>query len=201
MKVGVDLDGVLVNFIKTYIQLFRDQFGDQFPQGYNETQWRSWHDEYKYGYTPEQTIQVWDRIKDDPWFWERLDGYKTVESDLQYLQNLQDDGASIYFITDRPGRSVKGQTERWIRKHWRPNFKNPTILITNEKGLAAKILGLDFYIDDKPENCDAVLLHSPNTKVALFDQPWNQEYDVYGRKNLARVYEFDNFPYTLQVVA
>jgi uncharacterized HAD superfamily protein len=55
-----------------------------------------------------------------------------------------------------------------------------TVLISSEKGLCARALNLDYYIDDKWENCVDVGMES-NTKVYLLDRPWNQsEYNVIG---------------------
>jgi hypothetical protein len=112
-------------------------------------------------------MRSWDR------FWVTLEPYPTAVDDIYRLTTREAKGDDIYFITCRSGVKVKAQTEMWL-KHCGFQVR-PTVLITPEKGLAAKVLGLDCYIDDNDENADDVMQQSPETRMFMMNRSWNAD--------------------------
>lgn len=170
--VGCDVDGVLADFNTAYRQRLIDVTGREllppFVDGHEPSVWNYATDEY--GYTKEEDNRVWKAIKSDPHFWGDLDHYPvTALALLLTLRDLE----NVYFITTRPGLRVKKQTEQWLMSRW---ITNPTVLIAGnaeDKGRLAAGLHLTHFIDDRPENCLAVKMQSPNTEVYLFEHRYN----------------------------
>lgn len=171
MKIlGIDIDGVLADFNAGYRKKFINYTGLDLFRG--EVDPPCWNYEASYGYTPEQTKAVWSLIRDDDYFWRGLSPYAETRTFLRTLDNLPE--GEVYFITSRVGIDVKGQTERWLQDHGF-TFNIPTVLIARgEKGPLAKSLGITHFIDDRPENCHSVELHSPETQVRLLRRRYNE---------------------------
>lgn len=188
LTIGCDIDGVLSQFNESFIdrviQVTRE---NKFPSPPFEI--KEWNYPEQYGYTKEQTSAVWDDIVKDPHFWERLLAYPDT---IKFLWDLEEfcikyGACDVYFITSRPGLKAKHQTERWLRAHGWFRF-DPTVLISSEKGLCARALKLDFYLDDRNENCDDVMNHYPMTKGFMLARPWNRQ--IYGVPRLEKLNDF-----------
>lgn len=178
MKIGIDVDGVLADFNTAFIARCikvtgRDLFGPKFVP-------TTWNYPESVGYTREEVSAVWKDITEDRAFWYRIGWYMDV--DQEALRRLcVDREHDVYFITARPGLQAKLQTELWLA----PQIKTfPTVLITSHKGLAARTLDLDFYIDDRYENvldvASSVVINNgpsagPRVQTFLLDRPWNQQ--------------------------
>lgn len=186
MRIGFDIDGVLANFIPSYQKLAIEVAGkDLFDRGdYKNPPCWNWP-EYR-GYSKETMKEVWNRIKNDERFWMDLDplpGVSTLRMCILDLQRYHE----IYFVTSRVGSDVKWQTEQWLRLHLAIDL--PTVLISSAKGLCAKALKLDCYLDDNADNVNDVVLKTlpeeisvtlpnilqPATRTYLLDASYNRE--------------------------
>ncbi len=168
MKIGIDCDGVIANFNEAYMDLIVATTGkDLFlPKPYLI---QTWAYPEALGYTRKEVSRVWDVIKKDENFWFLLPSLPGAEDFLIDLATLD---AEVYFITSRVGVNVKRQSEYWLMAR---GYILPTVLITPQKGDACRILSLDFYIDDKVENCKDVFDRSLFTRGYMLAQPWNEQ--------------------------
>lgn len=175
MRIGLDIDGVLADFISAYQATFvrltgRDDF---LPEDIDNPP--TWHWPTLRGYTDVETAAVWASIKVDPTFWVRLQPTH-FWSALVLVLPILEEKHDVYYMTDRSGVAAKRQTETWLTQ-WLPYTiigKEPTVLLTSRKGLAAAALMLDCYIDDKLENIVNVAVQSPETTPYLLDRQYNQ---------------------------
>ncbi len=180
-RIGVDVDGVLANFndvfLRTIIQITGE---DLFPQ---EVVYSCWQWPQAYGYTNGKHLnKVWDSIHASETFWELLPALEGATEAIVQLYGRVLKGDDVYFITNRTSTSktsAKHQTERWLMQQtvgyldiW-ANFY-PTVITTDNKGDAAKLLNLTHYIDDMWENCVNVEVATDETEVYLKDAPYNQ---------------------------
>ena len=186
-RIGVDIDGVLANFNESYIETVVAVTGrDLFPARPFDIV--TWNYPESYGYTREEVAKVWECIKASETFWQNLGTYPTTVNDLNYLAEKQEEGHDVYFVTARPGVLAKFQTEMWFLGIPQCEI-TPTVLISSEKGLCAKALSLDAYIDDRWENVIDVVSVSPSTRVFILDRPWNRGHDdVEAQYGIERVY-------------
>jgi len=187
MRLGIDVDGVLANFNAAYIDLCVQVTGkDLFPPRPFDT--LTWNYPKTYGYTQDDTTAVWNSIKSNPVFWETLAPYEDTEESLRLLGARSRSTDDVYYVTSRPGINAKRQTETWLRKNGLQD--RPTVLICTPKGLMARALDLDAYIDDRWENAQEVAV--TKAKSFLLTRSWNIQPDaeVYGITRVGAVKQF-----------
>lgn len=148
MRIGIDLDGVLCDFVRSYNALVKAHLGIELP--YPAETW-DWHTDN--GVTKEQSNRMWEVIKSTP-FQGTLHALPGALEAIERLNVLNVQGNDIYFITSRSGQLAKFWSELWLRNH---GMDYPTVLITSNKGPVAFGLNLDVFVDDKPENNRGVL--------------------------------------------
>lgn len=174
--IGLDIDGVLSDFVSSYTDLFIattgvDNFHDRhaatFPPCFDYPQ-------LSYGYTDDHAAAVWKLIKKDMQFWMKLEPLVGTQETLEKLDSLRLDGHDIYFVTSRPGLMAKWQTETWLQTH---GFDVPTVIMHSDKGAVVKLLEMDAYIDDHLVNANEVMRvvreEGMMTRVYLKDAPYN----------------------------
>jgi 5'(3')-deoxyribonucleotidase len=167
MKLGIDMDGVLADFIKSFNELVKVHFGIVLPDPAE-----TW-DYHKALMTSAQRNKAWDIMKTTPFYGTILPLDGAIDA-IDRLNRLTYKGNEVYFITSRPGAMTKFYSEKWLQFH---GMDMPTVLLSSNKGPVAKGLGLDVFVDDKPENNMEVLDavgRDPKVRVYLPDHPYNQ---------------------------
>lgn len=168
MKLGIDVDGVICDFYSGYERIIRDVTGkDLFPKRAVGEYPPTWDWPEYHGYSSQDIQRTWQVIQDSPDFWQNL----TALPDLRAAMLIDTTKHDVYYITARPGKTAKLQTELWFMDKW--EFF-PTVLISPQKGLCCAALDLDVYIDDRLENIQDVMETSPTTTALLIDRPYNQ---------------------------
>lgn len=184
MRIGIDLDDVLVNFIKTYTQYAHEMFGT--PADILPVDWE-WSN---YGLTKEQNSAIWERIKNVHDFWYTLGAAEGVDGKLLRELSVK---ADLVFITARiptAGHTVQWQSSAWLHDFLFLRF--PTVIVDSNKGPIAAALKLDYFIDDRPKNCLEIQDAVPGCTVYLKDSSHNLSYSSAYRP-LSRVQDFNTF--------
>lgn len=183
--IACDVDGVLAAFIPAYNDLFittakRDDFTAVINKVGAEAFPSTWdYPQRQCGYTEEEAAAVWTAIKRSTTWWQSLAPTPQCERLLEVLSALRATGHDVYFVTTRPGRQAKMQTESWLRAL---DYALPTVIIANSaaaKGAVVTAIGADIFIDDYAKNVEATLSAVREAKqlgrVYLVDRPYNQE--------------------------
>lgn len=186
MRIGIDVDGILADFNYSYCKLAVEVTGrNLFPQlPYAPPCWDYLQ---PLGYTPEEEKAIWGVIIASDSFWKGLWPYQDTDTVLKRLTTRWDD--DIYFITNRPGKQAKIQTEVFLFNH---GYTHPTVLVSGDKGPVAKGLKLDYFIDDKPSNCIDVADGSKETKVFMLNCTWNTS-NIFAIEDITRVTSVGEF--------
>jgi 5'(3')-deoxyribonucleotidase len=174
MRIGIDVDGVLSDTLVAIHRKFKE---------WDTT--KGWYG----GFTKEQFDAVWADAKNTLNFW--LD-IPVVQGFNHRLMIDLNDAHDLYFITDRfdtVGGSAVRQTLDWIKFQLLAGHSPAGVIVAKNKGPVAAALGLDLFIDDKPENCLSVVDAAPSCKVYLCDLPHNLFY----AGQLPRVENFNAF--------
>ena len=165
VRKGFDIDGVLADFNSGMRREIQRETGIVIPPD-AMTHW-NWPGDYL---TDAELTRVWTRIHSSPDFWSLLDPYEGTWEVLKGLAKDRLTGDEIYFLSDRMGVNAKLQTELWLVRN---GMICPTVILTGDKAGAAEWLKLDTYVDDKPENVEAV--RAKGIEAELVIRPWNQE--------------------------
>ncbi len=193
MRIGFDVDGVLANFIPEYQKLVVQLSGkDLFHPG-DDVHPPCWLWPEMRGYSPACMSEVWKVITGSHDFWmglQELPGCSTLRLCILDLMRWHD----VYFITSRPGKDAKWQSEQWLMLHL--EIDRPTVLISSAKGLCAKALKLDCYIDDNADNVTDVVLQTdpgPMTRTYLLNASYNKAENMFIDSRVRRVYSLGQF--------
>ncbi len=116
--------------------------------------------------TPRQQAQLWDHVKTIENFWTTL---PELEPGIisRIAKAAADRRWEVIFLTTRPstkGELVQLQSQRWLEAH---GFPYPSVFVVQRsRGKIADALGLDAFVDDRPENCLDIAVES-KAKVIL----------------------------------
>ena len=159
MRLGIDLDGVVANFTKGWIDFYNRDFGTDLKV--------------------EQAI-AWDGLtsithfEDMGAFWRwtsDLDGrslfwhLESFPGAVQALQALDAAGHEIIIVTMKP-RFAVSDTHEWIAAQEIPASE---IHILEKKWQ----VDCDVYLDDGPHILPGLLEHRPDRVVCRYVRPWN----------------------------
>lgn len=176
MKIGIDLDGVCYGFTEAFCDIVGA------PRDYVATKWQFFED---LGFDVAGFLDVCkNSVKQGKLF---RTGY-LLPGTKEAFEALRAMGHTIHIVTDRcsidpdDGGLIIPATKQWLADN---GLVYDSIHFTGEKAQVAKALELDFFLDDKIENYEALM---PLCDVKLLDQPWNQE-----ATHAARVYSWQEF--------
>lgn len=118
--------------------------------------------------TARQERRLWRHVAAIENFWETL---TEIEPDcVRRLAAVADARRwEVIFITRRPetaGATAQVQTQRWLAAH---GFALPSVFVVRRsRGRVAAALGLDFLVDDTPQNCLDVVVESSARAVLVW---------------------------------
>ena len=182
--IGIDLDDCLADSISAFTRLANKKFGRP-ALGAQPCDWE-WSN---FGLSREEQKSIWDDIKEIPNFWvdlERESGFTPCR-----LWSMDRDH-DVYFPTARvntKGHNARKQSSEWIY-NW-TNIRYPSVITAYEKGPMARALKYDYFLDDRPKNCQDIHDALPNCKVYLKDSSHNQAFVC--PEWLIRIQDFNEF--------
>lgn len=175
-NLGFDIDEVLARTIDYILDFLNSEFGIDY-----------WTPEHFTVYEFEHTNFVGDekfnrmiskRLLSEVTSKRFVETVKHYNDAVKYIRKYKDDGHRIYFITDR-SRLLYDSTLKWLKAH---NIPFDGLYHTGpktSKGYIGKTINLDFFIDDKLDNLESMIMFKKDWKKGLFlmDQPYNRNID------------------------
>jgi uncharacterized HAD superfamily protein len=171
MLVGLDIDGVLADFVSPFLRLLQERIGSApiEPQAYVDLYFSD-HPELSREIVTECILKV----SNDPKFWAQLDPLPSSEQwkvldDLSRRQKL-------IFVTHRyecDNYSIHQVTCDWLRNH---GVSEPVVYCTqSHKSELIEKLKVGLFVDDRHENCRDV---AENTRAVVLmpHRPYNQAF-------------------------
>jgi hypothetical protein len=177
MRIGIDLDGVIFDFVTAFNQATMEILGIKLPEydrEYFPTRW-DWAEQFL---DEDQNNVIWTYITSSDKFWTNIPPFEWSKKALNILFGTPKH--DIYFVTCRMSNNfsfpVKVQSENGLKKL---QVKNPTVLPVNEyddKYFLVRGLHLDVFVDDKTETLNLLQEDCANTRVVCLSQPWNTDF-------------------------
>ena len=121
--------------------------------------------------TARQQMQLWDHVKRIENFWTTL---PELEPGIikRIAKAARERKWEVIFLTTRPstaGELTQLQSQRWLDKH---GFQYPSVyVVQGSRGKIAEALGLDIFVDDRPENCLDIAVESKAKVVLIWNGP------------------------------
>jgi hypothetical protein len=190
-KYGIDIDGVLANFDQAMIKVMR-KLGINLPDDFHPSDW-NWGNA---NLPSDGMARAWAIIDATENFWESLTPTEDILTMATFFHEHADNDCDIYFITareDSAGRSVRKQSENWLREYL--GHPKQTINVLPSKSGMDKVdilhaMHVDCSIDDHTPTIVNAKTLKPNHRAYLLNKPWNQDGKFYSLKIVNSLKEF-----------
>lgn len=174
MRLGIDLDGVVANFTKGWMDFYNREFGTALAVEDS----KRWNDLVELThFTSIGEFWRWSSDLDGKSVFWHLEPFPGA---VEALHSLRSVGHEIVVVTTKP-RFAVGDTYEWIEKHGIPADE---VHILEEKWL----VDCDVYLDDGPHVLPGLVRHRPEATVCRYVRPWNTPID-----GAVDVRDFDEF--------
>jgi len=190
MKIGIDIDEVLAEFVRGYLEKYKEKYGKEinFEDIFSYNLWEP------LGISKQESIELADSYYDSPEF----NNIDLVEGAFEIIKKLNKEH-KLFFITSRPLK-IKDKTNLFLNKYFSDiNFE---LVFSNDffgsqrksKSEICRELGIGLLIEDnKSYSLDCA---KKGIKVFLFDKPWNKNFE---HENVERVYSWNEILERLKV--
>lgn len=173
MNIGIDIDGVIADFVEEFIKVIKERY--DFDLKEKEI---IYHDLYQVlGITKSESLELIN---------ETLNRDLNIIKDADIYIDLLSMKNDIYILTARNINLTS--IEKWLKKH---NIKYNDIVVFEEGGKNFCDKKLDVIIDDNLK--EAIGFIGKCEKIIIFDHPWNQTLDIhnsfYRVSNWYEIYE------------
>ena len=171
MKIGLDVDDVMIDFVDGIIEFHNDRYGTDLDR----KNFTSYHFNEVWGGTMEEAIKKIDEFVGSPYFKNLVPVLDAVET-IQRLYSRN----SFHVITSRSKKleeiTKKCLTENFGNKFVSINFSKNHYTGWGEKTKSeiCAMLGIDYHIEDSLDYAKQIVAETPKTKVLLLNSPWNQ---------------------------
>lgn len=163
MKIGIDLDDVVIDHIPHLVKYYNKEFNDDLKADVVTT-WQVVNHLPAFNGCEKTFYEMWDRF----YATEDFVNLPPIPDALKSIGELNK-RHKIYFITAR-NPSLSSSTYDWMIRH---NLIQYPIYFYKNKGYLGKKLGLDIHIDDGTHNIESVV--NEGITGLLYSQPWNQD--------------------------
>ena len=169
LKIGIDVDDVVNNFFPHWVE----EYNKKYNTNLEYLRVDDW--DLRKIFKEDSDWEAFLSVIDEPDFYETLEVDKLSQV---VIQELQDAGAEIYFITGTYPNQVPKKYE-WIKKHF-PNICDKNILFVPAE--SKMNVAVNIYIEDNPQNLGKYCV-----PVILLNKNYNIKYDFYANTNIHRV--------------
>lgn len=172
MKISLDVDDVLLDFVGGIIKFHNDKYGTNLARA----NFKSYGFNDVWGGTMDEAVTKVDEFIKGPYFW----NLKPVNGSVRVVNALAKRRENLYVITSRSTKREKITREQ-LMEHFGNKFISINFAKNHYTGWGGKTkaeicaeFGIDYHIEDSLEYAQQIVKETPKTKVLLFDAPWNQ---------------------------
>jgi uncharacterized HAD superfamily protein len=183
MILGLDIDGVIADFITPFLKLLEMRHGTGPIDPASITDPNFMQHPFL---TREAIFECMESASYDPEFWRAMTPLLSSEQ----WEKLEELGRAheLVFVTHRWVRDtydIHQVTCEWLRRH---GLTKPVVYFTQEKKSALiRKLGIELFVDDRHENCEDIATETA-AAVLMPHRPYNQ---AFRHPKVRRIHEFD----------
>ena len=171
MRVGLDIDGVVADFLPAFLGFVEKKLGNG-PISAETITDLSFK---QHPYLSEKIIEeCMVAVSYDPHFWQNLSPLISPK-EWQSLDRLSREG-QLVFVTHRYERGtydIRSVTRDWLKRH---GISEPVVHFTQEsKADLVESLGVRLFMDDRHENCEDVA-EKTEAQVLMPHRPYNRSF-------------------------
>ncbi len=172
MIVGLDIDGVLADFLSPFLLRLEQKTGNGPIHADSIT-------DFNFSEHPvlsdEVVMECLEEVSYDPTFWQGMSSLITP-SEWKQLESLNLE-KRLFFVTHRYVRDTydtHGVTSEWLKKY---GISQPVIHFTKEsKAELVEELGIQCFMDDRYENCQDIA-EKTTAMVLMPHRPYNRSFN------------------------
>jgi len=159
MRIGLDIDGVLLDTMKAYIKIYNHNYDEK----RKVSDITDFHFGYILGLEDKEMYEIFEEINI-----KRID---LVDNSIPtIIDKWKSKGYTVDLITATSSKTIIKKYQRL--KYLGVNFDN-VHRVDGLKGEYAELY--DLIIDDSPDQLDDILLHGG--RAICYDQPWNRKWE------------------------
>ena len=178
MKVAIDIDGVLLDIMITYCQIFNKKYHTQ----YSKEDVKDWEFFKYWDISEKQAFEIFYDIYNDSMAIPFID-----EEAPEIMQKLRE-CHNVFIVTARNPEYKIPIVKKLKFHNIRKGINYEDLILLHHKPYDIKLtLNFDLYVDDNP-NLVETIKDLPNKRLLLYDQPWNRDLRLH--KNVKRVFNW-----------
>lgn len=188
MKVGLDIDGVLADFISPFLNVVEKKLGNGpiHPESITDLSFK------EHPYLSEEAVwKCMEEVSYDPAFWHSLSPLISSQ-DWEELDRLSQK-SELVFVTHRWERdtySIHEVTCDWLKRH---GVRRPVVHFTQAcKSDLIRELEVGLFMDDRHENC-AAIAEKTEALVLMPHRLYNQSFSHPRVKRIASFAELFDY--------
>ncbi len=187
IKIGIDLDETIIDLINPLLAFYKNKTGKRIKK-----EELAVHNFWEVLGESQETIDELEREFYESETFDNLRAFPYAKESLYELRK----NAEIFIVTARYNMA-REKTPKWLEKNLRSLvtgvfFTSDYLGTGPTKKEVCEQHSLEFFIEDAAKI--ALQCASTNTKVLLFNQPWNQNIS---HQNIRRVYSWQEVPYAV----
>lgn len=174
MKLAIDMDGVLANFISAACKLMTSSHPTlRFKEGFEPNEWDF--------ISKEDQNWLWRTVEQTSDFWIHIPPYMDNVLALRKFLS-QESGHEVYFLTSRAAGKIPVaiQTDIWLDLHGIKKHNNYAGVVvvpkSDRKAAVVEAMKIDASVDDYGPTVE-MLSKIKHHKAFLMDRPWNRDKD------------------------
>jgi 5'(3')-deoxyribonucleotidase len=180
MRIAVDIDGVLLDIMITYCEIFNRKN----KTNYQKKDVKNWEFFKDWKISEQEAFEIFHEIYEDSTLVPFIDA--NVPGIMKELNKIHE----VYIVTARQPKYRAPILKKLNSHDVRRNVQYRELILLQPKPYDIKLReNFDFYIDDNPNLVDPIKKLKGRT-LLLFDQPWNQSVNI--ERNVTRVFNWDD---------
>jgi len=178
MRIAIDIDGVLIDLMVTYCEIFNEKYKTE----YTKKDVKNWEFFRDWNITEEECFEIFYQLYENSMKVPFID-----DSAPEYMRKLNT-MHDVYIVSARESQ-YKAQILKKLNYHnVKKKIQYIALILLHHKPYDVKInQDFDVYVDDNPNLAESIS-KMKERYLLLYDQPWNQNF--YCKDNVIRVFNW-----------